>query len=182
MTAQYSDHTTHGFTIFADDPGYPNGYPVWLTVMTNGKLNLRSYQLSTTGTQTTTSQISIETWYLVTVTATKNGTSRLYVNGSQVLSFSNNNEATWASNFRIGELRPNRKIVFDGIIDEVRVASNIKSADWISAEYTNQNSPTTFYAVGTQEAGSTEANSIRGLYILGKNTNNSNRGLYTQGS
>lgn len=40
---------------------------------------------------------------------------------------------------------------FDGLIDEVRIADSELSVDWISAEYTNQNTPTTFYTIGSQE-------------------------------
>lgn len=36
---------------------------------------------------------------------------------------------------------------WDGIIDEVRVAAEGFSDAWIAAEYTNQNSPTTFYTI-----------------------------------
>jgi len=40
---------------------------------------------------------------------------------------------------------------FKGSIDEVRASSVARSADWITAEYNNQNSPTTFAAFGGQE-------------------------------
>lgn len=40
---------------------------------------------------------------------------------------------------------------FDGLIDELRVACCVRSIDWISAEYENQNAPASFYTVGTQE-------------------------------
>jgi RHS repeat-associated protein len=36
----------------------------------------------------------------------------------------------------------------NGSVDEVRVSSGVRSADWIAAEYNNQNSPSTFYSVG----------------------------------
>ena len=41
---------------------------------------------------------------------------------------------------------------FDGTIDEVRVSNASRSAGWILTEYNNQNSPSTFYSVGTQES------------------------------
>jgi hypothetical protein len=41
---------------------------------------------------------------------------------------------------------------FDGLIDEARVANVARSADWITTEYNNQNSPSTFYTVGTEVA------------------------------
>ncbi len=38
---------------------------------------------------------------------------------------------------------------FEGILDEVRISNSARSADWISAEYNNQNSPSTFIVEGT---------------------------------
>jgi len=38
---------------------------------------------------------------------------------------------------------------FSGIIDEVRISSIARSADWIKASYNNQNSPSTFVIEGT---------------------------------
>jgi hypothetical protein len=40
-----------------------------------------------------------------------------------------------------------------GMIDEVRVSSTARSADWITAEYNNQSSPSTFYSVGSASGG-----------------------------
>ena len=40
----------------------------------------------------------------------------------------------------------------DGDVDEVRISQSPLSADWIAAEYANQNAPATFYAVGSGTA------------------------------
>jgi len=40
---------------------------------------------------------------------------------------------------------------FNGLLDEVRVSNVARSADWIATEYTNQSSPSTFYAVGPEQ-------------------------------
>lgn len=40
---------------------------------------------------------------------------------------------------------------FDGIIDEVRISDTNRADEWISAEYNNQNSPSTFVIEGTPE-------------------------------
>jgi hypothetical protein len=40
---------------------------------------------------------------------------------------------------------------FNGIIDEVRIANNIKSSEWISSEYSNQNDPSGFLSFGPEE-------------------------------
>ncbi|MGE5831463.1 MAG: DUF2341 domain-containing protein, partial [Methanomicrobiales archaeon] len=41
---------------------------------------------------------------------------------------------------------------FDGRIDEVRLSNNVRSAPWITTEYANQNSPSTFLSVGGEVA------------------------------
>jgi hypothetical protein len=42
---------------------------------------------------------------------------------------------------------------FNGMIDEVRIANNIKSTDWILTEYNNQNDPSSFLFFGPEETG-----------------------------
>ena len=39
---------------------------------------------------------------------------------------------------------------FYGKLDEVRVSTSLRSADWIKDEYYNQNSPSTFYSLGSE--------------------------------
>jgi len=41
---------------------------------------------------------------------------------------------------------------FNGLLDETRVSDTARSAGWISTEYANQNSPSTFYTVATTES------------------------------
>ena len=83
-----------------------------------------------------------------------------------------------------------------GTLDEWRFSSVLRSSTWVSTEYNNQSSPSTFYSVGSQEvkadserglyiegsSAGTSANSERGLYIGGKDAGNSERSLYTSGS
>ena len=40
---------------------------------------------------------------------------------------------------------------WDGRLDEMRFASVFRSADWIAAEYSNQNTPSSFYSVGSAD-------------------------------
>ena len=40
---------------------------------------------------------------------------------------------------------------FDGILDEVRISSNARSADWIEAEYLSQNGTFTFNTFSDEE-------------------------------
>jgi len=39
---------------------------------------------------------------------------------------------------------------FDGILDEIRLTQSLRSADWIEAEYNNQNDPSTYLSVGSE--------------------------------
>ena len=41
---------------------------------------------------------------------------------------------------------------FNGLIDEVRVSSTVRSSDWIITGYNNQSSPSTFYALNPEDA------------------------------
>src|SRR3712207_7605427 len=38
----------------------------------------------------------------------------------------------------------------NGNLDEFRLSSTFRSADWIATEYENQNSPTTFYSISPE--------------------------------
>lgn len=42
-------------------------------------------------------------------------------------------------------------VFLDGRIDELRIRKEVLSTDWNSTEHNNQNSPSTFYSVGSQE-------------------------------
>jgi len=56
-----------------------------------------------------------------------------------------------AGNLYIGCLFPGNREM-NGKIDEIRISDTARSNAWKSAEYTNQNTPTTFYTVGSEEA------------------------------
>jgi len=80
-----------------------------------------------------------------------------YVNGSLDSSDTSTGEGEiedpFSGNFAIGvDNTANPNTDMEGRIDEVRVRYSVLSADWIAAEYTNQNTPTTFYTIGSQQA------------------------------
>ena len=43
---------------------------------------------------------------------------------------------------------------FSGALDEVRVSATVRSADWIAAEFNNQNNPASFYSVAAADSSS----------------------------
>lgn len=58
-----------------------------------------------------------------------------------------------ANNLLIGSgFRSNgTQIYYPGVIDEVRVSSIARSADWITTQYNNQSATSTFYTLGSEE-------------------------------
>ncbi|MBV8895894.1 MAG: DUF2341 domain-containing protein [Acidobacteriaceae bacterium] len=97
------------------------------------------------------------TWsHIVGVVASP--TIYIYVNGVQHSAAFSGMPAAGASTFALSIGRdfydnnnpPARW--FDGAIDEVRLSTMARSADWIATEYNNQSSPGTFYGVGPEQA------------------------------
>jgi hypothetical protein len=52
---------------------------------------------------------------------------------------------------RIGARTESTDMFFDGFIDEVRISSVARTAEWIETEYNNQKAPAAFYTVGIEE-------------------------------
>ena len=93
--------------------------------------------------------ISPNTWYYIA--GTWNGTIRtIYLNGNQ--DNSSSRTGTIGTDNRPLYLggRTGLTDSIDGILDEVRISNISRSAFWIETEYNNQNSPLTFYTVGTK--------------------------------
>ncbi|WP_454803223.1 DUF2341 domain-containing protein [Mucilaginibacter phyllosphaerae] len=51
---------------------------------------------------------------------------------------------------------------FIGLMDEVRISNTVKSADWIKAEYTNQNNPAAFRTQSAYQTDFTNASTLKG--------------------
>ena len=97
----------------------------------------------------------VGSWHHVVYTTTNTGpTGRVfYVDGVAVGYITGNADASAAvASYNIGGL-PNWYHPFVGSLDEFRVSTMARSAGWISTEYKNQSSPTTFYDVGSDLPG-----------------------------
>ncbi len=102
----------------------------------------------------TSTPFTDNTWRYIT--ATQSGTLlKVYINGNEVGS-ANGAGMTWPTgtkNFTLGDWIGSSGTNWStkGIIDEVRVSNTARSQDWIKTEYYNQNSPSTFYTVASEE-------------------------------
>ncbi len=109
------------------------------------------------------------TWHFVT--AVYDGTDKMiYIDGTLASTQTNphGGSALGTANTRYGLIgdgseassfnggKNNR--YYEGLLDEVRYSEMVRSADWIGTEYNNQNSPGTFYSVGTQNAFTDDCN------------------------
>ena len=112
------------------------------------------------GDGTGTHTLSTGTWYYISATYdTTNGFGAL-VNGAADITVSSSRSAlkTTAGSTNIGRDPVNAGRSWNGNLDEVRVASVKRSADWITTEYNNQSAPGTFETLGTEVAVTTGAN------------------------
>ena len=100
-------------------------------------------------TESTTGK-SASTWYHVV--ATWDGTTgKLYFDGTEVDSYAHSGSHLWATQpFYFAKRETGSP--YDGEIDEIRISDNSLSADWIAADYNNQNSPSTFLSYGAHTA------------------------------
>lgn len=94
-------------------------------------------------------------WYHLVLTQDDSYDQRFYVNGAPdggPADIRNGNDLS-TGNEVIGASWAGGSLVshFDGVIDEVRVSSAVRSADWILTEYNNQRPDSSFIAVGERE-------------------------------
>jgi len=97
-----------------------------------------------------TSSMSTGTWYHV-VAKSNGSTGRLIVNNVEVDSGSVGSSHSWALYPLYLFRREDGSGYADGTLDEIRLHDTELSSAWIGAEYVNQNTPTSFYTIGTEE-------------------------------
>jgi hypothetical protein len=136
LTGGDVDHTTYGYTIMSSST-VVGGYPLWIAAK-GSELNVWSYtNLAPVAHTTTGAGLTTGTWYHIAITAVKGGLTKVYVNGVQKLSYTNENQGTWNNVFTIGVLRSSRTnslIPFHGLIDEVRVWNTVRTQAEIQAD------------------------------------------------
>jgi len=147
------DQNTYGFTIMASAHS-GQGYPLWLTVGKGSatEVTLRAFESSTTGHTTTNANLNTVDWFHIAATAIKGSTAKVYVNGVEKLSFTAGN-TNWTDIFTIGDLRPHRRICFDGTIDNIRIYNRALSAEDVAIIFAGGTPTHTPYQTATDSSG-----------------------------
>jgi hypothetical protein len=123
----------------------------WTSTNTGSDNSITSTALSITANQ----------WaYIVVALDITNRVRHFYINGVEVSTSFYYPSSNWTPvtsynnslNDEIGSRMINSaQYYFNGKLDEVRVSNIVRSADWITTEYNNQSSPSTFYSVSLEE-------------------------------
>ena len=99
--------------------------------------------------------LSTNTWYNIQFTYDRaNKSGFVYLDGVLLGSdsFTEAQPALTVENYAtIGAFSPNSDN-YDGLIDEFRLLNTNVSAEFMTTQYNNQNSPNTFYAIGNEES------------------------------
>lgn len=153
-------------TIFVSSHNSSPWYAYYMSLDTDNDLGveIRNSSGQSGFSGTTNSPVSVGNWYYGTFTW--DGTTvRTYLNGSASNTYTGTRTGTLLQSNLSFEISESASDPFDGFVDEVRITSQVRSADWISTEYNNQNSPSTFMSFGGQETQATEALPGTGLHL-----------------
>jgi hypothetical protein len=98
---------------------------------------------------TASTALTTGTWYYI-VAVYDGSFQRIYRNGvpDGTNALSGSVDSALDGPLRIGELQSDTTTYFNGAIDEVRISSVARSADWILTDYRNQSAPGTYMSAG----------------------------------
>lgn len=119
-----------------------------------GTIDLYAWLTSGVAAPPTTASHSTSTWYQFVFVLSGGSYARNLENGAQIgnstisANASTTSFATWYGRDQYGGGRWS----LEGAMDEIRLRKSALSNNWVSTEYNNQNSPSTFYSV-TSEGG-----------------------------
>ena len=150
-----TDAVSNYQTLF-NKKGSGGGHTGFGAVYVNPSSQLTFYFKGAGGTQgggNTTATVNANSWYSFHLTCdVANDEVKIYLNGSLVSTISVDAGSTLANGHHqyFGSFNTSSH-PFNGVLDEMRIALTDFSADWIATEYNNQNSPSTFYSVSSQQ-------------------------------
>jgi len=160
----YADATNDRVIMYHGD-STNKGWGIWLyggylrASIGTGNGNVWTYL-----TYTISGNISTGTWYHVVVTW-NGSTAKLFLNGSEVDSYSHSGTMSYSTTQAfIGARAAQNK--WDGKLDEIRLADIGLSDSWAPTAYNNQNSPSTFYTIGSEETDAAGATFIPKMQII----------------
>jgi biopolymer transport protein ExbB len=117
----------------------------------------RSYSWSNQLTQASTSPVSNTEWHRIAcIHSGTNEKLTSFLNGSSVTEASiiTNEKDYYGTNTSIALFSSNTAAQeFPGRISHVFIATSELGSDWISTDYNNQSSPSTFYSLGSEQEG-----------------------------
>ena len=145
MTALQDDD--EGIIIKSDG----SDYNMQLGIQGNEKGNFRVKTPTGTTYLTGSNTLQVNQWYYI-YGIYDGGTARIYLN--DIVDGNENRNGNVISPIApvvIGRRALGDDRFFTGIIDEARISYSELSSEWFKTEYNNQNSPSTFYYLGTQE-------------------------------
>jgi hypothetical protein len=100
-----------------------------------------------------TPQWALNTWSQVVVTHNGSTGLAVYVNGQPVYTNNTMSFPTTASHDVYYGSELGNSFPLTGRLDECRISKTTRSADWVLTQYNSQNSPATFYTVGSAGSG-----------------------------
>jgi hypothetical protein len=126
-------------------------YNMQLGIQSDERSNFRVKTPSGTTQLTGGTTLATNNWYYLY--GVYNGvTAKLYLNSVEQGSENRNgNVISPIAPVLIGRRALGDNRFFRGVIDEVRISYNEMTPEWFKTEYNNQNSPSTFFSIGSQE-------------------------------
>ncbi|MBT7553161.1 DUF2341 domain-containing protein, partial [bacterium] len=97
----------------------------------------------------TTSLATYGTWYYMTA-VWDGSVVRVYINGEYNKQYNLSSYSDLTTPTRFGAASDTGTYQFKGSVDEVRISITDRGSDWIKTSYNNQNSPSTFYSLGSE--------------------------------
>lgn len=134
----------------------------WVEILASGNVSGGIFKSS--GSQLSTADdgaaVNDNAWHLVVVVWNRAGNLLRYVDGvvtgtaKDISSMSANNiSGTLRVCLAARDASAGSELFLDGSMDEARLSKSARSADWITKDYNNQNSPSTFYTLGSNLGG-----------------------------
>lgn len=121
------DFTSYGYSLLAGGAtGGGGNYPFWVSLR-NANALARTFTTNNAGVPTTGANLANGTWHAIDISSTKGGASNVYIDGALNTSYVNGGSSSdWNSgNLFVGELRAGRGLLFNGVVDDVRVYNRI---------------------------------------------------------